>query len=472
MARDTLAKLKRLHARAQAFLEEKGIELQEEWQLSPVHKFAHFWLLVVRSFLQNRCAVRASALAYTTLLGLIPLLAVVISVSTGLLKAQGEKPVQEFLDKLVSNVAPQLNLVTRTNQISKAEHPGEKEGSLQARQVVVRRITEYISNIRSGALGASGIVSLILVAILLLSNIEQTFNDIWGAPRGRGYFTRTVYYWAAITLGPLILLVAIGLTSGPHIETTKRFLVAMPIIGKWLLAMLPFLLLICGFALFYGLMPNTRVDWRAALVGGAVGGGLWQMNSMFSVIYVSRVVTYSKIYGSLSMVPVFLIGLYFSWLIMLFGAQVAYAFQNRKAYAQQIQAGNIHQSGREFIALRLMTGIAHRFYRGEKSLTASEMGAHLGITSHLIGEVLHNLARAGLLIEVAGTETAYAPAKPLDHITCQEILQAIRCGHGTDLPTRDEPARKVVREQLDQIRRAEEDVAGAVTLQALVERLS
>ena len=98
-------------------------------------------------------------------------------------------------------------------------------------------------------------------------------------------------------------------------------------------------------------MPNTKVHWRAALAGGLAGGMLFHLNNVVSVLYVSRVVSNSKIYGSLGLVPVFMIGLYFSWLILLFGAQVAYAFQNRATYLEEKQVENINQRGREFVAL-------------------------------------------------------------------------------------------------------------------------
>src|SRR5439155_14711581 len=111
--------------------------------------------------------------------------------------------------------------------------------------------------------------------------------------------------------------------------------------------------------------PNTKVRWQAALAGGLVGGLLFHLNNLVSVLYVSRVVSNSKIYGSLGLVPVFMIGLYFSWLILLFGAQVSYAFQNRASYLEEKQIENINQRGREFIALRLMTCVGQRFLRGE-----------------------------------------------------------------------------------------------------------
>src|SRR5690606_3616896 len=121
--------------------------------------------------------------------------------------------------------------------------------------------------------------------------------------------------------------------------------------------------------LFYKLMPATSVRWDAALIGGMFGGCVLQLNNLFSVVYLSRVVTYSKVYGGLGVLPVFLVGLYFSWLILLLGAQVAYAWQNRNAYVQEKQAESINQRGREFVALRLMTYITEQFSIGNSPPT-------------------------------------------------------------------------------------------------------
>src|SRR5882724_4479944 len=114
-------------------------------------------------------------------------------------------------------------------------------------------------------------------------------------------------------------------------------------LGNLIFVFLPIVVLTLTFGAFYLLMPNTKVKWQAALVGGAVGGILFHLNNLVSVLYVSRVVSNSKIYGSLGLVPVFMIGLYFSWLILLFGAQVAYAFQNRGSYVEEKQVETINQ---------------------------------------------------------------------------------------------------------------------------------
>lgn len=460
MANESVAKLKKIQAEAQAFLDEKGMGLHEEGAVPRWRQFARFCVMVWKSFVRNRCPMRASALAYTTLLSLIPLLAIAVSVTTGLVRKEQGAPIQRLIDQLVAHVAPALNLQVKEDGV-------DAGGGTRK---VAEQITDYISNIQSGTLGVTSVIALVFVAISLLATIEATFNDIWGMPSGRSWFVRVIHYWAAITLGPLALIVAVGLNLGPYLTITKKVLEEMPFIGTLLYNFLPILLLSVAFGVFYQLMPNTKVHWKAALAGGLVGGTLFHLNNSFSVIYVSRVVTYSKIYGSLGMVPVFLVGLYFSWLIILFGAQVAYAFQNRRAYLQEKQVESVSQRGREFIAFRVMTLVGQRFAQGARAPTGSEIAAALCVPSRLVSRILQVLLDAALVVEVAGLETAYAPARPLEKITGQDILMALRAGQGHQPATRDEPACRTVRDEYERILAVEQQAAGAVELRSLVER--
>jgi membrane protein len=458
VAHDAVSKLKRFQEAAQAFWEEKGIGHQDDATRSRLHRFAHFWLLVGKSFIRNRCPLRASALAYTTLLALIPMLAVAVGITTSFLQKQGDKPVNDLINNLVANVAPMLNLEVKV---------GDAEATSK-RQEVVKKITDFIANIQSGTLGLTGTIALIFVAIGLLRTIEATFNDIWGVTQGRGWFVSIVGYWATISFGPVILVVVIGLTTSSHFIDRAKTIETLPFLGTFVLEFLPFVVLSFAFGLFYQLMPNTKVRWRAAMVGGIVGGSLWILNNKLSVVYISNVVSTSKIYGSLSIVPLFLIGLYFSWLILLFGAQVAYAFQNRQAYLQEKQAEGVNQRGREFVALRVMTRVAQSFKRGEKAPGINSLAAILGVPTRLVSQISRPLIEAQLLVEVLDEEAGYAPARPLDQITAHDILQALRVGKGQELETCDDPARGPVRGKFDRIYEAERDIAGAVTLESLV----
>jgi membrane protein len=205
-------------------------------------------------------------------------------------------------------------------------------------------------------------------------------------------------------------------------------------------------------------------------VGGFVGGVLFHTNNLMSVLYVSRVVSNSKIYGSLALVPVFMIGLYFSWLLLLFGAQVAYAFQNRAAYLEERQLENINQRGREFIALRLMTAVGQRFLRGDRPAPVSELGKELCVPTRLIQHIMHILTAAKLVVEASGAEAAYVPARPLEQISAHDILMAMRASHGQELASCDEPGRNDVYGEFTRIEEAERAAASSVTMLTLAHR--
>ena len=555
MVKDSVSRVKKLQAEAQALLDERGLVLADEARLHPLRRFIHFWVLVAKSFVRNRCPVRASALAYTTLLALIPLLAVGLGVSTKLLQSSEDQQA-ELIQTVVDELAPQLGLVPATaeekesarsrivekigaalprlvessgqerthlvNQLAAELVPGaatgqeagadygrkiakqieellprlakateqrrvklvEKladqltslvlratHGEDESSQKVVETIRTFIANVHSGALGLVGTVALVFVAIGLLSTIEATFNDIWGVPRGRNWFVRIIHYWAAVTLGPLVVILVMGLAIGSRFQAAQDLIEETPIIGGLLFKMIPFFLLCGSFTLLYQFMPNTRVNWQAAAFGGLVAGALWILNGNFNALFTSRVISASKIYGSLSAIPILLFGLYLSWTILLFGAQVAYAYQNRRAYLQEKQAENVNQRGREFIALRLMTMVGQKFHRGEQPPTVGEVSESLSVSSRLVSQIIQPLLQRKLLAEVATPETAYCPARPLDRISYEDILQALRAGLGHEPATREEPTRELVRGAFDEIHQSEQRVARAVTLQAMVERI-
>jgi membrane protein len=348
---------------------------------------------------------------------------------------------------------------------------GDNTRIVTAQKEAAKYIHHFVQNTRSGALGVTGMVLLVFIAIQMLASVEATLNDIWGVTRGRNWLWRTVLYWTTITLGPLFLIAALGLAGGPHWQAAKKLVNHMPLIGGFIFDLLPLVVLWLAFALVYLLVPNTKVRPGAALVGGIVGGSLWHLNNVFGFLYVSRVVTNSKIYGSLGLVPVFMVGLYFSWLILLFGAQVAYAFQNRRTYLQDKLVENVNQRGREFIALRLMTCIGQRFQRGQPPATLQEISAELDIPNRLVQQVLQILLVARLITEVANAEPAYTPARPLDTINVHDVLHAMRAGGGQELSLRGGSVPAEVYGEFARIAAAERQAASAVTMLALVNRL-
>jgi membrane protein len=457
MAENSKLRLEHLKHEAENLLRE-----EDAWRLaekqSPGRRFLHFWVMVFRHFIRNRCLIRASALAYTTMLALVPMLAVGASVAVSLLKKQGEKPIRELIDKVVAYAAPALDLQVKTDGI---------DGGF-GRERVVSEITNYIQNISSGAIGVTGMIALILAAIQMLRTIELTFNDIWGVTRRRPIAVSVVQYWAVITLGPLILVLALGMTSSPYLAKTMSILNQWPLLSAFLFSLMPFFLLSFGFSLFYQFMPNTQVQFSAAVIGGFTAGFLWELNSLLNTLYASKVVTYSKIYGGLGMVPIFLLGIYFSWVFLLFGAQVAYAYQNREAYLQEKQAGAVNQAGREFVALRLMTFLGIRFQQGEPPPSPAQISKAVGVPTRLATQILAQLAQAGLVVETIGKQPGFSPARPLDKISCADIINVLRTSGGFVPETAPDPVRQVVRGGLEKIQRAEQTVAAETTLLSLV----
>ncbi|MFM2082774.1 MAG: hypothetical protein RL380_1465 [Verrucomicrobiota bacterium] len=438
--------------------------------LSRLERFAHFWVLVWGSFVRNRGPVRASALSYSTLLALIPMLAVAMSVSSVFLKNTGEEQVKTFVRQFVEHMVPAVPVETNS-LLPELEIPGDSDTRLTAAQDrAAEYIHGFIQKTYSGALGVTGMIFLLLTAILMLTRIEETFNDIWGVTRGRTWFARIVLYWAAITLLPLLLIAALGLAGGAHFQQTRDFIGGVAWLDALVSQLLPIVVISLTFALFYKLVPATKVQFRAALVGGALAGTAWHIYYLLGFVFVSRALATSRIYGSLALVPLLMGGLYVVWLTVLFGAQVAYAWQNRAAYLQDRLTENVNQRGREFIALRLMTAIARRFQRHEPPATLAELSAELAIPSKLAQQVLTPLLAAHLVSEVANTDHAFVPARPLETITAHDILHALRATHGHEVVTREEPLREELLGEFARIQLAEKTAASQITLLALAQR--
>ncbi len=471
MANNAFTKLKKLGEAAHAFFHERGLEREDATRQPRLLRFAHFWLLVGKSFARNRCPVRASALAFSTLLALIPMLAVVFGIATSILKGQGEAPARMLVDKLVFAIAPYTGSAAGPEDGQTAE---ARKLADAKRDEAVQKITEFISKAQSGAVGVTGMIALVVVALTMLMRIEATFNDIWGVTRGRSWYTQIILYWAVISLGPLLLITALALTGGEQFQQTKQWLAQLPFVGsltlKFLLKFLPFAVLTVMFAMFYQLMPNTRVRPQAAIAGGIVAGLLWQLNSWLGVLFISRVTSNNAIYGSVGMIPVIMIGLYFGWLILLFGAQVAYAFQNREAYLAEKQAESVNQRGRELTALRIVTAAGRHFEEGRPAPSVNQFAATLGVPTKLVSQLLQVLLRAGLVVETHDRESGYAPARPLNQITVHDVLHAFRAGQGQDFAERERAADMPVLNEFDRICQAEHSAAGSVTLHDLVAR--
>jgi membrane protein len=435
MLKNWYTRLARIASGSFGSAKEDGFSL--ETSLTKFERFVHFWVLVVRSFVRNRCPVRASALSYTTLLGLIPVLAVAMGVTNAILESKGEAQIRAFIEEFVEKVvpsaaltkpshspppapppaevtltnldafqfdidyardklghsadllatnepvltmAPNLNpepssllVATRTNQINSATNATSAASSSmsEAKQTVANQAANFIYGFAKKSspktLGFTGMFFLILTAIMVLTRVEETFNDIWGVTRGRDWWSRITNYTFTIGFGPVLLIIALGLMNSPGLQKSQELIRHIPFLEPMLTRVLPLFIICFTFTLFYKLVPNTKVDFGAALVGGTLAGLSWHGYNKIAVWIAASAVRgdgTSAVYAGLAIIPLLMGGLYMVWLTVLFGAQVAYAFQNRASYLQDRLVENVNQRGREFVALRLMTCIGQRFHRG------------------------------------------------------------------------------------------------------------
>ncbi len=541
MLKNWYTRLARIASGSFGSAKEDGFSL--ETSLTKFERFVHFWVLVVRSFVRNRCPIRASALSYTTLLALIPMLAVAMGVTNAILASKGEAQIRAFIEEFVEKVVPAAavtkypgilpplpataaltgleniqfdvdsardklgrspNLLatndpafalapnpdasastlleaTQTNETAAVSvPPAAAAGLSEAKQSVATQAANFIYAFAKRSspttLGFTGMFFLILTAILMLTRVEETFNDIWGVARGRDWWSRITNYTFTIGFGPVLLIIALGLMNSPGLQKSQEFIRHIPLLEPLLTRVLPLMIICFTFALFYKLIPNTSVDFGAALVGGSLAGISWHCYNKIAVWIAVQAVsrgdtsTVSATYAGLAILPLLMAGLYVVWLTVLFGAQVAYAFQNRASYLQDRLVENVNQRGREFVALRLMTCIGQRFHQGQPSATIREISTELGIPSKLVQQIMRTLLAAGLVVEVAGPESGYSPARPLETINCHHILLAMRATHGQEPATRDEPVRVEVLGEFARIQAAEREAAASVSMLALVNR--
>lgn len=476
-----------------------------------LERFVHFWALVTRQFIRYRCFVRASALSFSTLLALIPLLAVALSVTGNLLSPQQEARLTHFVEQIVASVAPPagapanllaassnspalttpsfmpatqagigsptMGVDTGTNAPASAPAAGGPPSvalavTVNPQDQVAQEIHELVQKASNGTLGSIGCVFLVLTAISLLRGIEETFNDMWGVTRGRSWWLQFMLYWFIITLGPLLLSTTLGAASSGYWQHTRSFLQASPLLAPVYAHVLPIALLSFMLGCFYKLTPNTKVEFSAAMVGGLCAGAAWHGYNQLGFVLVSRALNASKYYGGLALVVLVMGGLYILWLILLFGAEIAYAYQNRAAYLQDRLAENVNQRGREFVALRIMTCLGRRFQVGQRPATVPEISAELGVPSRLTQSILRTLAAMRLVAETAGTEAAFLPARPLETINAHDILIAMRTGTGQELPMSELPELAEIYGEFARIEEAERTAAAEVTLFALANRMT
>ena len=359
---------------------------------------------LAKEFREGQITVRAASLVYTTILSLVPFLALAFSV----LKALGvHNKLQLFLYGFL-------------------EPLGEKGEDLTI------SIVSFVENINVGVLGLVGLFLLLYTVISSVQQVESAFNYTWQITKERGFLRKFRDYLSAILAGPLLLVSAIGITTTILSNAVTKKLQSIEPIGTVIFVigrLTPYALVILSFTLVYYLLPNTKVKFRSALIGGVAAGLFWQTGGWAYAAFVVSSSNYPAIYSGFAIILFFMVWLYYNWIILLLGSKISFYHQYPDLLALKDERLLSSDRLREKVALAIMYLIGYGYYHNNQRWTMGTLVKHLRLPLKYIQDTLEALSDHGMLLMVS-EDMSYLPAMDLEKISLNHILAAVRIETG------------------------------------------
>ena len=377
---------------------------------SPLHRLlleiVKKLMLAVRFFTAKRVLTKASALTYSTLLAIVPILAVMFAIARGF--GYNKYIEMWFRDALSSQP--------------------------QAAEVIIGFVNSYLVHTKSGVFLGIGLIFMLYTVLMLVSNIEEAFNEIWQVKTSRSVFRTFTDYLAMFFVAPILIVLSSGISI--FLATVANQMPDFLMLGtavRWLIDLSPYFLMSLTFIALYIFMPNTKVKPSSVLVPGIIAGiamqGL-QFVYIHSQMFLS---SYNAIYGSFAALPLFMLWLQISWTICLFGAELCYTNQNLDYYDYDTEAGEISHRYRMMLCALLISRICRRFAEGGKPYTALELRELSTIPIRIVNELLFQMIDAGLLIEITNDEkgetSRFMPAEDIKNMTLGSMIDRLE-SHG------------------------------------------
>jgi membrane protein len=354
---------------------------------------------VFRDIISGQLTLRAMSLVYTTLLSVVPLIAVSFSV----LKGFG---VGKDLEQYLYGVLEPL---------------GEKGTE------ITNQVMTLVNNVNGGVLGGIGLAFFIYTAISMVQKIEEAFNYVWYVNKPRSFSRRFTEYLLVLLIVPLAIVVALGAIASIGNESAFQWLAANTILGPFFAAttkMTPYFVVIIVFTALYKYMPNTRVNFLSALVGGLSGGILWATLGMIFAAFIANSARNQTIYASFAIAITALIWLYLNWLILLIGSQIAFYFQNPAYLRIGRREPRLSNSMRERLALNIMFLVGQEFRDPAEGISLSSLSIKLRIPSITLAPIAAGLETNGLLTSTE--KEGLVPGREMSRITLADIVAVVR----------------------------------------------
>lgn len=407
----------------------------------PVRWFAQIGEMVAHGFREHRCGWMATSLTFITLLSIVPVLALAFTAS------------QSFTDQ----IRPWIE-----REFGGSEY--------------LRKSLDWILNAAADtdvtALGGFGTLLLLFLVLRTVGTIERSFNIIWEVDRDRRWVRKFTDYLSLIVIGPLCLI-GIASATGFELGTASESTIPLPfelglVSGTQIISLVVVWL---AFALQYILVPNKRVRLRAAIAGGIIGGSLWKLALTAYVALQVGVGQNAAIYGAFAALPIFLIWVHVSWVIVLIGAEIGAAIENRARFRDEMLAQSVSRRGRLALALRLLVIAARRQHAGDPPLTIREYAHELGAPYDSIRNTVTRLAKPGFVAPRTALSAPVVLAVAPEHIAIGAVVDAfeLQTRRIPEGPDTDAEADRSVRDLLDDVDHATERALGARTIRDLVE---
>lgn len=368
----------------------------------PVLRVVRFPAALIRDWLRGEISVRAMSLAYTTLLSIVPLMVFAFSILKGL-GARGD--LRFILDQFFAPL-----------------------GAASAQ--LADSVMQFVKNMRGDLLGSIGLAFLVYTVVTTIQKVETSFNFLWRVDRPRSFARRFTEYLSVMILGPVLLAVALGLLASAEDSPFAKWVDAIPPLA-WVLGetgrILPYIIVTIIFTFMYAFIPNTKVQWRAALIGGVTSGIIWALvGKGFTafIVYSSHLVA---VYTGFAIVLTTLIWVYLSWLILLIGAQLAFYLQFPQYLRHGQESFELTGRDREQVALSVMYLIGRDYKSGKHKWTTKQLAVELDIPSIVLAPIVHCLEKAGLI--VASEKQPFLPGRDPESIPLSEILDTVRTLH-------------------------------------------
>lgn len=362
---------------------------------------------VVSDVRQGQLTLRAMSLVYTSLLSLVPLLALSFSV----FKAFG---IHNQLEPLLMKFLAPL---------------GER-GSQVAVQVV-----QFVENMNVGVLGSLGLLLLIYTVVSLIQKIESAFNFIWHVSSLRNLMQRFSGYLSVVMIGPMLVVTALGITASVASAALVQELIAIEPFGSLFYALsklVPYLLVIGAFTATYLIIPNTSVRLRSALIGGVVAGMLWESVGWGFTSFIVGSAKYEAVYSGFAIMMLLLVWLYLNWLVLLLGASIAFYHQYPAHQTLTREHKPLASSARKALALELLRLIGQAYQTGERCWSLETLASHLDLPIETIMSVTGDMVDAGLLVNTLDDPPCLLPGRDLQTIQIQEVLEIEEGAIGQD----------------------------------------